>query len=251
MQFEIKTEGKFKYLEQGEGDILLLLHGLFGALSNFSDVINQFSKNYKVVVPLLPLFELPVRQTNIPNLVIHIDEFISYKAYEQVIPIGNSLGGHVGLMYALQKPQKVKAMVLTGSSGLYENSLGDTFPKRSNYEYIKNKTEYTFYDPAIATKTLVDEVFRIVNDRNKVLRVIQLARSAIKNNLSDEIPSIHAPTLLIWGKEDKITPAFVAEEFHKLIPNTELCFMERCGHAPMMEHPIIFNQRLEAFLEQL
>jgi pimeloyl-ACP methyl ester carboxylesterase len=142
-------------------------------------------------------------------------------------------------------------MVLTGSSGLFESALGGTFPKRGDYEYIKTKTEYTFYDPNTATKELVDEVFGICNDRGKAIRVISMAKSAIRENLANDLHKIKCPVCLIWGKEDKITPPFVAEEFHKLLVNSEVHFIEQCGHAPMMEKPREFNMLLQNFLTKL
>ena len=146
-------------------------------------------------------------------------------------------------------PEKIKTLTLTGSSGLFENAMGDSYPKRGDYEYIRAKTAETFYDPAVATKELVDEVFEITNSRIKVIKIIALAKSAIRHNLGDELGQIKVPTLLIWGKNDKVTPPFVAEDFHKLIPNSELSFIDQCGHAPMMEVPVAFNQILEKFLQ--
>lgn len=251
MELTIQQADKFKFVEKGEGQVLLLLHGLFGALSNFSALIDCFSKTHKVIVPLLPIYELPIRASGLTNLVNYVEEFVQYKNYSSVIVLGNSLGGHIALMYALKQPEKVKAMVLTGSSGLFENAMGDSFPQRSNYEFIKKKTEFTFYDPAIATKELVDEVFGIVNDREKAIRVIHVAKSAIRHNMSDEIPKIEAQTLLIWGKNDNITPPFVAEDFLKKMPCAELHFIDQCGHAPMMEQPEAFNAILVDFLTKL
>ena len=248
MEFRIKQEDKFQYVEEGEGPILLLLHGLFGALSNWSAVLDHFSQKYKVVIPLMPLYAMPISDTNVDGLSDFIHEFIEFKKYPPVTLLGNSLGGHVALVYVLDHPENVNAMVLTGSSGLYENSMGGSYPKRQDYEYIKTRTEYTFYDPATATKELVDEVYGIVNSRNKGLRIISMAKSAIRYNVSKELKNIGIPVCLIWGKDDKITPPEVAEEFHSLLPNSELNFVEKCGHAPMMERPEEFNTLLDKFL---
>jgi len=251
MEYEIKKDGKFEYLEVGEGEILMLFHGLFGALSNFSDLIEKFRTTHKVVVPLLPLFELDILHTSVSGLAKHVTQFIEHKGYDRINLLGNSLGGHVALVYILKNPEKVKSLILTGSSGLFENAMGDSYPKRGDYEYIKNKTAQTFYDPAIATPALVDEVFEITRNRIKVIKIISLAKSAIRNNLGEELNQIQQPTLLIWGKNDIVTPPFVAEEFKKLIPNSELHFIDKCGHAPMMEVPETFNLILEKFLNAL
>lgn len=248
MEYEIKKEEHFEYVEVGTGETLMLLHGLFGALSNFSYLIEQFRHQYKVVIPLLPLFDLDLLNTSVTGLAKHVQKFIEFKGYNNIHLLGNSLGGHVALVYTLKHPELVKSLILTGSSGLFENAMGDSYPKRGDYEYIKNKTAGTFYDPAVATKELVDEVFEITNNRIKVIKIIALAKSAIRNNLGDELSQIKTPTLLIWGKNDTVTPPFVAEEFKKLIPNSTLHFIDKCGHAPMMEVPNEFNTILEKFL---
>lgn len=248
MQYEIRQFGKFKYVEEGEGEPLVLLHGLFGALSNFKDLVDHFKLTHKVIIPMLPLFDLSLLDTTVSGLAKHVQKFIDARGLDNVHLMGNSLGGHVGLVYTLKNQEKVKTITLTGSSGLFENGMGETYPKRGDYDYIRKKTELTFYDPNVATKELVDEVYSIVNTRMKALKIISLARSAIKHNLGDELNDIKVPTCLIWGKNDTITPPMVAEEFQKLIPNSEVHWIDKCGHAPMMEVPVEFNKILDGFL---
>lgn len=250
MNYELKQKDKFKYLEEGQGEPLLLLHGLFGALSNFADLIEHFRQTHKVIVPMLPLFELDIFHTSVGGLEKHVHKFIETMGYNNIHLLGNSLGGHVGLVHVLKHPEKIKTLTLTGSSGLFENGMGDSYPKRGDKEYIRKKTEVTFYDPAMATEELVNEVFEITNNRLKVIKIIALAKSAIRNNLGEELNQIKQPTLLVWGNNDTITPPFVGEEFKKLIPNSELHFIDKCGHAPMMEVPGEFNVILENFLKK-
>lgn len=251
MNYEIKHQDKFKFIEEGEGEPLLLLHGLFGALSNFKDLVEHFRKSYKVVVPLLPLFDLDIFHTTVGGLEKYVQKFIETRGYSNIHLLGNSLGGHVALVHILKHPEKIKSLILTGSSGLFENGMGDSYPKRGDYEYIKKKTQVTFYDPETATKELVDEVFEITNNRINVIKIIALAKSAIRNNLGEELNQIKQPTCLIWGNNDTITPPFVGREFNRLIPNSELHFIDKCGHAPMMEVPDEFNRVLEGFLTKL
>ncbi|MBL7808186.1 MAG: alpha/beta fold hydrolase [Saprospiraceae bacterium] len=252
MNFPIKEEHGFKYVETGgEGTPLMLLHGLFGALSNFQDLTNQFSDKYNVVIPILPIYELPILQVSVSGLVDFVTDFVEYKGYDKVHILGNSLGGHVALLYVIAHPEHIASVTLTGSSGLYESAFGSAFPKRGDYEYIKNKTAQTFYDPAVASKELVDEVFGIVNDRGKAIRVVATAKSAVRHNLGDKLHKIKAPTLLIWGKQDIVTPPFVGEKFKELISDSRLYMLDECGHAPMMEKPAEFNQLLSAFLKEV
>jgi pimeloyl-ACP methyl ester carboxylesterase len=250
MEDSIRKEGGFEYVEQGDGPTLILLHGLFGALSNFEDVLNHFSKRFKVIIPLMPIYTLPVINTNVKNLMKFVSEFIEFKGLDQVHLLGNSLGGHVALVYTAKHPEKVKTLTLTGSSGLYENAMGGSFPKRGNKEFIRSKVEVTFYDPKHATDELVDECFSIVNDKGKVVRVLSLAKSAIRHNVSKDLPHMDVPVCLIWGKNDTITPPEVAEEFHELLPQSDLFWIDECGHAAMMEQPEQFNTILSDWFDK-
>jgi 2-hydroxy-6-oxonona-2,4-dienedioate hydrolase len=251
MEYEIRQQDKFKYIEEGTGEPLVLLHGLFGALSNFRDLIEYFRQHYKVVVPMLPLLEMDILHTSVGGLAKYVHKFLEARDLNNVHLMGNSLGGHVGLVHTLKHPERIKSLILTGSSGLFENGMGDSYPKRGDKEYIRKKTALTFYDPAMATDELVDEVYSITNNRMKAIKIIALAKSAIRNNLGEELSQIKQPTLLVWGNNDTITPPFVAKEFNKLIPNSELHFIDKCGHAPMMEVPAEFNAILHKFLKKL
>jgi pimeloyl-ACP methyl ester carboxylesterase len=248
MELVIQKEQGFQYVEQGQGPILLLLHGLFGALSNFHRIFEGVAHQYRVIIPLLPIDAKTHTDASIDGLTSFVEEFVAMKGLSDLSLLGNSLGGHIGLVYTLRNPEKVRTLTLTGSSGLFESGMGSGFPRRSSYEYIKERVAYTFYSPETATKELVDEVFSIVSDNYKTLRILRIARSAQRHNMSQDIVNIQVPTLLIWGLNDNITPPHVAHEFDKLIPNTELRFIDQCGHAAMMEKPERFNQLLLSFL---
>ena len=248
MSYNIKQEGKFSYIDEGEGEILLLLHGLFGALSNWSDVLSHYSINYRVVIPLLPIHEMPLRTAGLGALTDFIEEFVKLKKLSEMTILGNSLGGHLALLYTLRNSKDVKRLVLTGSSGLFENSMGGSYPKRGSYSYIKERVEYTFYKPATASKELVDEVFEITQSIPKCLRIVAIAKSAQRHNMANDITRITQPTLLVWGLNDTITPPTVGYEFLDLMPNAELRFIDHCCHAPMMENAEEFNRVLTNFL---
>jgi len=253
MTLDIQEDRGFRFIETDPGNqkTLLLLHGLFGALSNFISIIEKFRGKVNVVVPILPIFEMPLLKLSVTGLVDHVHKFVEYKDYKQVNLVGNSLGGHVAILFALSNKNILRSITLTGSSGLFEEPLGSTFPKRGDYEFVKKKTESTFYFPEVATKELVDEVYDIVNDRNKAIRVIAIAKSALRHNIGDRLDQISKPALLVWGQDDTITPAFVGEHFHKLLPDSRLFIFEQCGHAPMMEQPERFNQILFDFLAEI
>lgn len=247
---EVKKTGKFEYIDEGQGDVLLLLHGLFGALSNWEHVVNEFKKDFRVIIPLMPIYSMPRRKASVEGLVDFIEDFVDTQNLSDLTLLGNSLGGHVALVYTLRYQENVKKLVLTGSSGLFENSMGGSFPKRGNQAYIKERVEYTFYDPQTASDELIEEVFEITSSIPKCLNIVAIAKAAQRHNLAGELHKIKIPTLLIWGLNDTITPPMVAHEFHKLIPNSRLAFIDRCCHAPMMERPEEFKEVLSDFLRR-
>ncbi|HET8804640.1 MAG TPA: alpha/beta hydrolase [Aequorivita sp.] len=251
MSENLKKEGKFSYLEIGEGTPIIILHGLMGGLSNFDGVAKFFPpKGYKILIPELPIYKMTLLRTNVKNFAKYVSQFIAHLGYKEVILLGNSLGGHIGLLCTKMYPEKVKALVITGSSGLYESAMGESYPKRGDYEYIKQKAENVFYDPAVATKEIVDDVYATVNDRTKLIRTLAIAKSAIRHNMAKDLPKMHTPTCIIWGKNDNVTPPEVAIEFDELLPDSELYWIDKCGHAAMMEHPDEFNELLYSWLQK-
>lgn len=250
MAFTIRNRNGFKYLDEGEGEVMLLLHGLFGALSNWDDVVNRFSKNYRVMIPLLPVYEKSARKEGVIGLNHFLERFIEEMGLNHMTIMGNSLGGHIALIYTINNQEKVDRLVLTGSSGLFENSMGGSFPKRGSYAYIKERVEYTFYDPSTVSKEYIDEVFETTTSIPKCMAIVGIAKSAQRHNLANELHKITVPTLLVWGLNDTITPPLVAHDFNRLITNSKLRFIDKCCHAPMMEQPEKFNSILEEFLEE-
>ena len=251
MAYQLKKEHNYSYIEAGEGRPIIILHGLMGGLSNFDGVINFFSKKgYRVIIPELPVYSMSLLKTNVKSFAKYLKEFIDFLNLDNVILLGNSLGGHIGLYHTKHYSEKVKALVITGSSGLYESAMGSGYTKRSDYEVIKKKAQEVFYDPAIATKEIVDEVYATVNDRNKLIKTLAIAKSAIRHNMSKDLPHMNTPTCIIWGKNDTVTPPEVALEFNELLPDSELFWIDKCGHAAMMEHPDTFNEILLDWLQK-
>lgn len=236
------------YIEKGNGPPIILLHGLFGALSNWKQVVDEFSKNNRVIIPKIPLTEVDVKEANLESLTDFIKKFIDKHYLKDFILIGNSLGGHIALIYTILYPDKVKKLILTGSSGLYENSFGGSYPKRGDYKYIEDRVNHTFYNPDILSKKYIDDIFETLNDNAKCLNIITIARSAQRNNLAKKLYKVKCPTLLVWGLNDTITPPYVAHQFHRLIKKSKLKFIDKCCHAPMMESPQKFNEIIKPFI---
>ncbi len=248
MPLHVKELSGYSYVDEGSGQVLMLLHGLFGALSNWEAVVNRFSSKFRVVIPMLPIYTMPIKEAGLEGLRKYVEEFVEAMQLDNMIIMGNSLGGHVALLYTLQNESKVSKLILTGSSGLFENAMGGSYPRRGSYDYIKERVEYTFYNPKVASKELVDEVFETTRSIPMCMRIVAIAKSAQRNNLASDLPKIKVPTLLVWGLNDTITPPMVGHDFNRLIPHSKLRFIDKCCHAPMMEHPEKFNELTEEFI---
>ena len=247
---EIQKSGAFSYIDRGQGPVIVILHGLFGSLSNFERLIALSEKKYRFIMPILPLFDCEIKNAHLDFLLEYFRRFIDHLKLQDYSILGNSLGGHVALLNELNYPNETRSLILTGSSGLFENSIGNQFPKRDK-ETLKEKIEITFGNKSMVTSELVDELYSVISNYSKVLRIIKLAKSATRQNLTHDIEKIKTKTLLVWGEDDKITPPFVANQFYEKLENSELAWIANCGHAPMMEYPEDFSKSMIPFLDKV
>lgn len=254
MTYPIHEAYGYRYLDEGPATDLppiVLLHGLLGEVSNWAATVRALADHYyRVLVPELPLVNLPMSKTNMHGMVEFVRQFTTTLGLGATVLAGNSMGGQIAMLYALRYPDAVAALILSGSSGIYEVETGTTTFRRRDRNFIRERAALTFYDPVHVTEELVDKNYDLANDRNRALRILRLARSSQTETLNDRLSQIDAPTQLIWGLNDRITPPDVAEAFQQHLPHADLDFIDRCGHAPMLEHPDTFNAITLAFLEK-
>ncbi len=254
LQAMVRRQGGVRFIDEGprtSAPPVVLLHGMLGDLSNWEHTIEVLSEaGYRVLVPVLPVYDLPLLETSVSGLVDYVRRFLETLGVGPVVLVGNSLGGHVALIYAHRFPEQVPAMVLSGASGIYEVNMGTSTPKRRDRGFIRDRAAYTFYDPAHVTEALVDDMYGIVNNRAQVTRLIKMARATKNESVLQNLEALRMPVLLVWGKEDKITPPDVAREFEQRISGARLHFVDLCGHAPMIERPEVFNPLLLEFLSE-
>jgi 2-hydroxy-6-oxonona-2,4-dienedioate hydrolase len=245
-----EQEPTFKTVEMGDkGPDLVLLHGLFGALSNWDSVQPLLAEYSKAIALSLPLLSAHRSEVKVKALAMYAEYFVRSRGFAPVSLCGNSLGGHVALRMYLAAPQLVDCLVLSATSGLYEHSV-DALPVRPGREFVEEHMRKVFVNHDLVTEEAVMEIVRILEDRGRVLNLIHAARSAKKDNLKDLLGEVKVPTLLLWGEDDQVTTMEVAEMFHKLIPNSELVSIKNCGHAPMIEHPEWFSEHVKRFLKK-
>jgi pimeloyl-ACP methyl ester carboxylesterase len=245
-------DGSYEYLTEGSGTPMIFLHGLMGTLSNFQNQVSYFSqRGYEAVVPLLPLYTMPLPTTSVTSLTKYVKKFVDHRGYGKVVLVGNSLGGHIALLFQKMFPERVAGIVLAGSSGLYESAMGNSYPRRGDRNYIAERVRDVFYVKEVASDELIDQVFDTVNDRMKAIKTLAISKSAIRHNMAEDIKTFNVPVCLIWGRQDAVTPPDVADKFHELLPNSELNWIDNCGHAAMMEHPEEFNTIVDTWLKNV
>ena len=247
---DAKTSPECRWLERGEGDAVVLLHGLMGAMEHWEPTIDVLGEMCRAIAPALPIFDPALSEPSVPELGRQIVRLLDGLGIDGAVVGGNSLGGHVALELALRRPDRVTGIILSGSSGLFERGFTRNVPHVPTADYVRTKMEEIFYDPALVTPEWVAAVRHLVTTRATALRVLQFARAAKRHNLEADLPRLAVPTLLVWGKDDRVTPADVAERFHALIPDSELVFITNCGHAPMLERPEAFTEIVEEWLRE-
>ncbi|MGH7389865.1 MAG: alpha/beta fold hydrolase [Candidatus Rokuibacteriota bacterium] len=238
-----------RWLERGEGEPVLLLHGLMGTMHHWDEVLDGLTTSCRALAPALPIFDPAFEYTSVQALAAHVRRFMDALGLERAVVGGNSLGGHVAVRLALASPERVSGLVLTGSSGLFERSFTRGMPHRAGAAFVREKMEEIFYDRALVTPEWVDSVCRTLAEPATALRALRFARAARRDNVEGRLGEITAPTLVVWGADDRITPPAVAERFLSRISDSQLVFLRRCGHAPMLEQPQAFAAILRAWLE--
>jgi len=232
---------RFRWVERGEGEPVLLLHGLLGEMDHWEATLEALGPFRRPIALELPIFDPDLTDASVPALADYVRRFMEAIELPAAIVCGNSLGGHVALELALSWPGGVEGLILTGSSGLFERSFATRVPHMPTRAWVRERMEEIFYDPSLVTPEWVESTRRIVTTRRTALRVLRMARAAKRHNVEDRLSQISIPTLLVWGKDDRITPTDVAERFHARIRGSQLVYLPNCGHAPMLERPEAFN----------
>ena len=242
------TEPHLDTYETGDnGPVIILLHGLFGAVSNWDGVLPHFSKFSRTIAVKFPIFTGKKNEVKVKALALLTEYFIRSRGYDKVVLCGNSLGGHVALRLTLACPDLVDKLILSGSSGLYEHTVS-TLPMKPDVKFVQEHMDRVFHKKEFITPERIAESVDVLNDRKRITNLIHAAKSAKHDNLEKLLPEIKVPTLLIWGENDQVTDMQVARQFNSLIPNSKLVSMKECGHAPMIEEPEWFAGEVEKFV---
>lgn len=250
-QYTSHYHNGYEYLKilggNNKANAVIFLHGMFGGLSNYDSLIKHID-GYNIFVPSIPVHDFDSGKLSIQKLTHWLHDFIKTMGLNRPVLLGNSMGGHLALDYTIRYPENVSSLILTGSSGVQEKDFGSTFPRRNDRAYIRKQAALTFYDDNFITDEVVDDIIDVITHPSKLRNILTIARDTHEYNMEQYLPKIQHEVLLIWGKNDEITPPEVARRFHSEMPNASLKWIEKCGHAPMMEHPKQFARFVDEFL---
>jgi 2-hydroxy-6-oxonona-2,4-dienedioate hydrolase len=249
--FKRSIVGDHVFMETGVGRPLIFCHGVFGSFRNFAEIGRRLSSSYRVIVPCLPLYDAPLNKCTVEELSVYLEAFIEDLKLKDVVLAGNSMGGGTVLLYAIRNPSNVSRIILFSSSGLSFIPMRGGALKLKDRSYVRSLLDDIFYSTPPFSDEEFEEVYQVMQNKAILLRILKLTRSTKSNYLHDKLHLIrHIPTSIVWGLQDTVTPPFIAEEFKAHLPDAELHYLDRCGHAPSYEKPDECAEIIESFLSR-
>ncbi len=247
----VRTPVRVDEIGDPAGEPVVFLHGLLGMNEHWFPTARKLADRARclmVETPLLQLRGSACSVAGVTRLTISVLEAI---VGSPAVLVGNSLGGHVAQRIAIERPDLCRALVLAGSSGLFERTLEKGVEHRPSRDWLERKIRDLFYDEANIPPDCVNKAHRELSDRRAARAIVKLGRSAKSDHMGDRLHMIQQPTLLLWGRQDNVTPPGVADDFLTMLPDARLTWLDNCGHAPMIEHPEPFAHRTREFLDEL
>lgn len=229
------------------GTPLVFLHGLVGLNEHWESVVDRVKHRVRCVLFELPLLKLRGDHCSIQGATALTARFLGEYLQEPAVLVGNSFGGHVAVRMAVEHPGAVRGLVLAGASGLIEKSMVSDIQIRPSRAWLRRKISELFFDPSHMREADLDRAYAELSDRAGARAMVKLSRSARRDHVGDRMSHVAAPVLLIWGRQDVVTPPEAAEGFRQRLRDSRLVWFDRCGHAPMIEKPEEFAREVVEF----
>lgn len=249
MAFSNTSDYHQTYINTGQGHVVILLHGIFGNIHIWKPVVDALKNDFQVIVPRLPLTELPLEDANVKHIAHVLHRFIEFHELKNVTLVGHAVGGQLALMYTHLYPANVRRLVLVSSAGLMERSPALRSEIPGDFQSLQEEVEDAFFLKEYVSEKIVEEIYEVTRDESKQAVIGEIACSSKKYRVSTILNKIDHPVLLVWGLYDPISPPESALHFHDLLSNSEVKFIDRCGHVPMLEKAEEFNRHVLDFLK--
>jgi pimeloyl-ACP methyl ester carboxylesterase len=269
---EIEVVGaQANYVEMGEGPPLVLVHGLSGAWQNWLENIPHFARTHRVVAVDLPGFgssPMPPWEISIPAYGRFLRDLCERLGIDRCSLIGNSMGGFIATELTITEPERVDDLVLVSAAGITwararrepAEMLGRVGRAAAPFalrlqmsgirrpKFRKRAFQGVFHDPnALRREMLWENVVPALKSPGYFDAMTNLVGYDIRERLEE----IEVPTLIVWGRNDRVVPVPAALSYKKRIgENAEQVIFDRCGHVPQIERPVRFNRVVEEFLKR-
>jgi 2-hydroxy-6-oxonona-2,4-dienedioate hydrolase len=231
---------------------VIFLHGLVGLNDHWEGVVAGIQDIARCVLVQMPLLDLRDDDCSIHGATQLTIAFLdAHFAGKKCVLVGNSFGGHIAAKIAIDRPDLVAGLVLAGASGVIEKTLMSDVQIRPSRAWLERKIGELFYDKSKMNPADIDRAYEELSGRGHARAMIRLSRTARKNHLGEHLHKVTAPTILIWGRQDIVTPPEACEHFHAKIRGSRVVWFETCGHAPMIECPEPFAAAMREFLATL
>lgn len=261
-----------RYWQQGGmGSPVVLIHGLGASVDIWMHAIDTLAQAHRVYALDLVGFgktDKPDTEYGAALFPTFLNRFIRVMNIENATLIGNSLGGGIALQYALLYPHSVSRLVLVDSAGFGADAslslralslplVGELMTRPSRFEaYVYFR--HAVHDPSVLTKEFIDtyrELHSLPGNQTSLLKAIRAilsfrgGKKELLNPILNNIHRIAAPTLIIWGRQDRVLPLRHAYTAKKMLPHSQLHILDSCGHMPQYERPEEFNRIVLQFLD--
>lgn len=230
---------------------MVVLNGLLGLNEHWFPCLGPLAKRAECLLLQPPLLEMKGKGLSVDGVLRLTISVLETLIDKPAVIAGNSLGGHIGLRVAVERPDMVRGLVLIGSSGLFERTFERSVQHDPSHQWLEKKIGELFHDQSKMLPGMVDLAYGELSRRSAARAFVKLGRSAKNDHLGELLPGIEKPVLLLWGRQDIVTPPAVAEEFARRLPSARLRWIENCGHAPQIEQPDAVAGAIAAFLDEL
>ncbi|MGN0486941.1 MAG: alpha/beta fold hydrolase [Acutalibacteraceae bacterium] len=241
------------YICRGEGDPVLLLHGWGSNIKLFENTINILAQKYQVLAMDMPGFgesDEPKEPWSVDDYVDFVLKFLQDYSFEKITLLGHSFGGRVIIkLCARELPFEVEKVILLDSAGVKPKKTFSQKAKQGIYKATKN-----IYSSAAVQKLFPDALENLrrrngsadYNAASPVMR--QTLVKVVNEDLTDLMPHVKAPTLLIWGRNDDATPLSDGQLMEKLMPEAALVVFDGAGHYSFLDCQAQYSRVLASFM---